>query len=379
MSSVYEVITARIVQQLEAGVAPWHKPWKARGKNGLPRNLITGDEYRGINVWILLSAGYASPFWLTFRQAKGLGGHVRKGEAGLPVVYWKFGTREVQDGDEIIEKPSVLCRYFTVFNTEQCEGLRVDVFPSADDQTQVEPIAGCEQVVSAWLRKPVISHGGDCASYNKVADVIQMPERTWFDNGEEYYSTLYHEMVHSTGHPTRLNRATLLEFERFGDQNYSREELVAEMGAAFLCGITGIENKTIDNSSAYLRSWLDVLKSDGRLVVVAAGRAQKAVDCILGVADDPRNKVYADVRSPSVIARNSGVSSDGGVCPATVRAVSQLHYATYSQAFPGVSYFVPGNEAILRDTKEAQDLRPQDRGQDQAWNCHPDQLHPPAP
>ena len=281
MSSVYEVITARIIEQLQSGTAPWHKPWKARGENGLPRNLITKHEYRGINVWILLSAGYASPFWLTFRQARELGGHVRKGEAGLPVVYWKFGTREVQDGDEIIEKPSVLCRYYVVFNIEQCDGLRIEPRPPADNQPQVEPIAACEQVVSGWLGKPVIKNGGDCASYNKVADVIQMPEQVWFESAEEYYSTLYHELVHSTGHPTRLNRATLMDFERFGDRNYSREELVAEMGAAFLCGVTGIENKTIDNSSAYLRSWLEALKGDSRLVLVAAGQAQKAVDQIL--------------------------------------------------------------------------------------------------
>jgi antirestriction protein ArdC len=128
MASVYEVITARIIEQLQSGTAPWHKPWKARGKNGLPRNLITGHEYRRINIWILLSAGYASPFWLTFRQARGLGGHVRKGEAGLPVVYWKFGTREVQDGDEIIEKPSVVCRYFTVFNTSSAKGSELSPF-----------------------------------------------------------------------------------------------------------------------------------------------------------------------------------------------------------------------------------------------------------
>jgi antirestriction protein ArdC len=291
----------RAHKQLEAGVAPWHKPWKARGKNGLPRNLITGHEYRGINVWILLSAGYASPFWLTFRQARGLGGHVRKGEAGLPIVYWKFGTREVQDGDEIIEKPSVVCRYFTVFNTEQCEGLRVEPFSPADSQPQVEPIAACEQVVAGWPGKPVIKHGGDCASYSKVVDVIQMPERTWFDSAEEYYSTLYHELVHSTGHPGRLNRATLMDFERFADQNYSREELVAEMGAAFLCGITGIENRTINNSSSYLQSWLHALKADSRMVLVAAGQAQKASDHILGAsADGAVPSTRSDLDRPTI-------------------------------------------------------------------------------
>ncbi len=283
MPNVYEVITARIIKQLEAGVAPWHKPWKASGKSGLPRNLVSGREYRGINVWILLSSGYASPCWLTFRQARELEGHVRQGEVGLPVVYWKFGKREVQDGDEVVEKPSVLCRYYTVFNVEQCEGLRIQPADPTEDQPQVPPIEACEQVVDAWLGKPMIRHGGDCASYSKMLDCVQMPERTCFDSVEEYYSTLFHELTHSTGHPTRLNRSTLTDFERFGDQNYSREELVAEMGSAFLAGYCGIENKTINNSAAYLHNWLEVLKDDSRLVLIGASQSQKAADLILGV------------------------------------------------------------------------------------------------
>src|SRR5579864_3330276 len=222
MQSVYEVITNRIIAQLESGVAPWHKPWKARGKNGLPRNLVTQHEYRGINVWILLSSGYASPYWLTFRQARELDGHVRQGETGFPVVYWKFGTREVQDGDEVIEKASVLCRYYTVFNVEQCEGLRIQPAEPSEDQPQAQPIEACERVVAAWLAKPLIRHGGDCASYSKVLDCVQMPERVRFDNAEGYYSTLFHELTHSTGHPTRLGRSTLMDFERFGDHSYGR-------------------------------------------------------------------------------------------------------------------------------------------------------------
>jgi antirestriction protein ArdC len=283
MPSVYEVITERIIQQLEAGVAPWQKPWRVRGKGGLPRNLVTGREYRGINVWILLSSGYSSQSWLTFKQARELGGHVRHSETGLPVVYWKFGTREIQDGDEIIEKPSVLCRYYTVFNVEQCEGLRIQAAQPVEDQPQPPPIEACEQVVAGWLGKPMIRHGGDCASYSKVLDLVQMPERSCFDSVEEYYSTLFHELTHSSGHPTRLNRTTLMDFERFGDHNYSREELVAEMGAAFLAGYCGIENRIIGNSAAYLAIWLGVLKNDSRMLLVAAGQAQKAVDLIFGV------------------------------------------------------------------------------------------------
>ena len=129
----------------------------------------------------------------------------------------------------------------------------------------------------------MIKHGGDCASYSKILDYVQMPERTCFDRGEEYYSTLFHELTHSTGPPARLNRSSLTDFERFGDHNYSREELVAEMGAAFLAETCGIENRTINNSTSYLANWLDALKNDSRLVLVAASQAQKAGDLILGV------------------------------------------------------------------------------------------------
>lgn len=280
MASVYEIITDRIIKQLEAGTAPWHKPWSTSGQDGLPRNLLTHHPYRGINVWILASSGYASPYWLTLRQANELGGHVLKGEKGMPVVFWKFGKRELQDGDEIIEKPSVLCRYYTVFNFSQCEGLRIQP-PQATELPHINPIDSCEQIVTQWLGKPAIRYGSDRASYNKVHDLIQMPDLASFDSAEEFYSTLFHELTHSTGHPLRLNRSTLTEFERFGDEQYSAEELAAEMGAAFLCGFTGIENKTIDNSAAYLQTWLEVLEKDPRLVLVAAGQAQKATDLIL--------------------------------------------------------------------------------------------------
>lgn len=120
MPNVYEIITDRIIQQLEAGTAPWHKPWSTPGQHGLPRNLLSGHPYRGINVWILASSGYGSPYWLTFKQAHELGGHIRKGEKGMPVAFWKFGAHKVQDGEEIIERKSVICRYYTVFNFTQC-------------------------------------------------------------------------------------------------------------------------------------------------------------------------------------------------------------------------------------------------------------------
>jgi len=293
MPNVYEVITERIIQQLESGTAPWHKPWKARGTSALPRNLVSGRAYRGINVWTLLGSGYANPQWLTFHQARQLDGHVRQGEAGSPIVYWKFGRREVEDGDEIMEKRSVLCLYFQVFNVEQCEGLTIRPAEPRENRPQLQPIAACDQVVAGWRAKPVIKHGGDIASYSKILDCVQMPERTGFDSVEEYYATLFHELAHSTGHPSRLNRSSLTDFERYGDACYSREELCAEMGAAFLAGVCGIENRIINNSAAYLANWLRALKNDHRMVLVAASQAQKAADLILGVTPNDAAQQHA--------------------------------------------------------------------------------------
>lgn len=287
MPNVYDTITERIIKQLESGTAPWHKPWASRGDSGLPRNLRTLKPYRGINVWILMSAGFSSPYFLTYKQAQELGGNVSKGEKGLPVVFWKFGEYE-QDNKvtgETEKHDSVLVRYYTVFNASQCENLQVIPVAPPDTHLDIPAIDLCEQIVDAWSTRPTIKHDGDKASYHKVLDYINMPSRNAFESGEEYYSTLFHEMTHSTGHPKRLNRATLTDFERFGDGNYSREELVAEMGAAFLCGFNGIENRTIGNSAAYLASWLKVLKEDHRMVIVAASQAQKAVDHILGISN----------------------------------------------------------------------------------------------
>jgi antirestriction protein ArdC len=272
------------VKQLEAGTVPWHKPWSTPGSSGLPRNLVTGHEYRGINVWILLSSEFTSPYWLTFKQAKQLGGNVRKGERGTPVAFWKFGTREVQDGDEVTQRQSVLCRYYTVFNSEQCGGLRVQPAEPVAPTTAISPIEQCETIITDWIDKPNIEYGGSRASYSKNLDLVRVPERPRFQSAEEYYSTLFHELTHSTGHPERLNRQTLTDFEFFGDENYSREELVAELGAAYLCGFAGIENRTINNSAAYLASWLKVLKQDSRMLLTAASQAQKAVDLILGIS-----------------------------------------------------------------------------------------------
>jgi antirestriction protein ArdC len=275
--NVYEIVTERITKCLEQGTAPWNRPW--RGAANQPRNLVSGHEYRGVNVFLLSAMGYTSPYWLTFNQANKLGAHVRRGERGTPVVFWKFDQREVQDGDATVSQRSVLARYYTCFNVEQIEGLDVPrdlLTPSAPEN----PIVECEALLAKYVG-PEVKHAEQRAWYSKVLDVVNMPQRGTFISQEHYYSTLFHELTHSTGHPKRLNRPTLNDAAMFGDVNYSKEELVAEMGAAYLCGFAGIENHTINESAAYLAGWLKVLRNDHRLLISAASQAQKAVDYVL--------------------------------------------------------------------------------------------------
>jgi antirestriction protein ArdC len=274
-STVYQIITEQILKQLEAGVAPWHKPWATE----LPKNLVSGRAYRGINVFLLASQGYGSPYWLTYRQATERGGHVRKGQHGTRIVYWKVDSREVEDPDnpeEVTKRTAILLRYYVVFNTEQCEGIEAPEPPRV-----VNPIGECEHIVARMPNPPAFEQDSR-AWYRPATDTVGMPARGSFESGEAYYSTLFHELTHSTGHPKRIGREGIERLNTFGSESYSKEELVAEMGAAMLAGVAGIERRTLANSAAYLKSWIDVLRADSRMVVFAASAAQKAADYILG-------------------------------------------------------------------------------------------------
>jgi antirestriction protein ArdC len=281
---VYKIITERILKLLEAGTVPWHKPWSLRvdGKHVVPMNLISKIPYRGVNILTLTMAGYSNPYWVTYRQALERGGRVKSGEHGLPVVFFKMLDRS--DASEPSDQGGKfpLLRYYTIFNVDQCEGLE---FPKIETTSHnpIESIEDCEDLVANMQSRPEIKSSEARAYYMPSTDIVNMPNKSLFESAEEYYSTLFHELVHSTGHQSRVNRKTLIDMCRFGDTNYSKEELVAEMGATFLCGIAGIENKTIDNSAAYLASWIKKLQQDPRLLVQAGSAAQKAVDYILGV------------------------------------------------------------------------------------------------
>jgi antirestriction protein ArdC len=277
-SNVYQIITDQIIRQLEQGVAPWRKPWRAE----VPLNLISGKPYRGLNVFLLASQGYASRYWLTLNQANKLGGRVKKGEHSTLVMFWHIGEeRKVRsaDGSERKQTPFLL-RYYRVFNVCQTEGI-ADKLGLGDASPRVPSIEQCESVVDRMPNRPVIEKS-DRAWYRPSTDKIGMPARELFHSSEEYYSTLFHELTHSTGHASRIGREGIEQLNAFGSESYSREELVAEMGAAMLCGFAGISPHTLDNSAAYLQSWLRVLKSDSRMIVTAASAAQKAADYILG-------------------------------------------------------------------------------------------------
>jgi antirestriction protein ArdC len=271
----YERITGQITALLEQGTIPWHKPWKA--STGWPRNLVSNKPYRGINVLLLHCMSYESPYWLTFRQATVLGGTVRKGEKACPVVFWKRLT--VGEKDTTEQRHIPLLRYYSVFNLAQCDSIK-----NGAAQNGAEQVASPkpEEIVANMPQRPPIKDGFTKAFYSLREDYVGMPARERFENSEQFFATLYHELVHSVGHESRLNRSTLTEKAGYGSDPYCKEELVAEIGAAFLCGHAGIAERTIDNSAAYVAEWLKRLKSEKTLIVHAAAQAQRAADFIIG-------------------------------------------------------------------------------------------------
>lgn len=294
-SDVYAEITDTIIAALEAGTIPWHQPWEATA--GLPTSMSSRKTYRGVNVFLLAMAagakGYRSSWWGTFGQIDKLGGKVRKGEKSTMVVFWKRlvvkTTAEEKATSGKDSKAIPMLRYFRVFNADQCDGLPERFHPGIADEVTIafDPIEAAETIASGYVDGPSVSHGGDRAYYRPSTDAIQLPERSAFESADAYYSTMFHEMTHSTGHASRLKRPTLLESHSFGDESYSKEELVAEMGAAMLSGMAGIQQATVPASAAYVASWLRVLRGDAKLVIQAAAAAQKAADRILGTTFEP--------------------------------------------------------------------------------------------
>lgn len=265
---VYSVVTDRIIAALESGTVPWRMPWVG----GYPYSLRSGKPYRGINPLLLSLAGFGDPRWGTYRAVKEAGGQVRRGEKSTTIVLWKPASRKEQREGEEVESRYMLLRLYSVFNAEQCSGL-----PELQLAFENDPIERAEEIVSGYIGGPGILFGGGQASYEPYKDLVRCPEIGNFRKVEGYYSTLYHELIHSTGHESRLKR---IEPALFGTEPYAQEELVAEMGAAMLCGMAGIDN--LDQNAAYLEGWLHRLRDDPKLVVKAGAQAQKAADLILG-------------------------------------------------------------------------------------------------
>lgn len=277
MKDVYQEVTDRIIAQLEQGVIPWHKPWAGSSAN-LAISRETGKPYSLLNQLILGKPGE----YLTFNQVQKAGGRIRKGEKASFVVFWKW----IEVDDELNEqkkKKVPFLRYFNVFHIDQCEG----VSPKHEQQMPehpAQPFAAADAIITDYLNRSgvkLVHEEGDRAVYRPSCDSVTLPLMEQFAEASEYYGTAFHELTHSTGHESRLNRLAKCAF--FGSEEYSKEELVAEIGAAALVNHVGLETESsFRNAAAYIQSWLKDLKNDKRLIVSAAGQAEKAVRLILG-------------------------------------------------------------------------------------------------
>ncbi len=272
---VYALVTNRIIELLEQGTVPWQKPWT---EAGFPRNLITKRPYRGTNLLLLQSLGYSQNLFLTWEQLKAVNGSVNKGQRAHLVTFWKPLARQ-GSGTEFV------LRYYKVFNVAQCRDIPQTLF-DPPLHADYDPIVECEHIMEHMPNCPKIVHKKQKAFYNPENDIINMPLKGSFTSIESYYGTLFHELVHSTGHKSRLNRDSMNEVSEFGTELYSVEELIAEFGATYLCSHGKILTAEITNSAAYISGWLERLRSDKQFIVTASSQAQKAVEYILNVKRD---------------------------------------------------------------------------------------------
>lgn len=278
---VYKIVTERILDALDRGVVPWRKPWTS---SGAQRSLASRKPYRGINQILLTleahARGYESPFWVTFNQAKNLGGQVRKGERSTLVTFWRqIEITETTDTGEKRKKKIPLLRYYRLFNADQCDGIKTPKLERGGER--IDPVEAADAILAGY-DGPTVSHGGNRAYYRPATDSIRLPARGSFKTKTGYYAVSFHEHAHSTGHESRLNRDLN---NGFGTDPYAKEELVAEMTAAFLLGEAGIlDEPEIENAAAYIDGWRSKLSRDPKLIVSAAAAAQRAADLILGTS-----------------------------------------------------------------------------------------------
>lgn len=275
--NAYEMVTNRIIEQLEKGIIPWQKPWS--GTHNGAYNRISNKPYSLLNQMILKHGGE----YATFKQWSDLGGKIRKGEKSEVVTFWKIQQieEENENGEKVIKQIPLL-RYYNVFHISQVDGVEPKEQLKISD---LEPIEEAEKIKTDYMNREhlkIFEKVTNDALYLPIQDYIQVPCKEQYQNIEEFYSTLFHEMIHSTGHKSRLNRSDMQGIVRHGSEKYSKEELTAELGSATLINMLGIETeKSFRNSSAYIQNWLQALKNDNKFIVSASSKAEKAVKYIL--------------------------------------------------------------------------------------------------
>ena len=277
---IYGEITDLVISKLDGGIIPWEKGW---AETGAPKNIASNKQYYGINTLLLSMMGYSSNIWGTYNQIKQKGGQVKRGEKSTPIVYFdfvksKYETVTDKDGNE---KPKIypMLKRYSVFNI-----LQSTLTPPTQTKVEHKPIKEVNILIKKYVNNKVnfIRQIEQRAYYKPSEDFVNMPILSSFKKVEIYYSTLFHELTHSTGHATRLSREGITsEKANFGNHLYSKEELVAEMGSCFLNSMVGITSKTIDNNTAYIQSWIKALKNDKKMLVSAGSKAQKAVNYII--------------------------------------------------------------------------------------------------
>lgn len=262
----------------EGGLPPWKKPWSAAG--ALPQNMTSRREYNGLNRWMLMMAPYGNPFYLTFKQVSKLGGKVKKGEKSWPVYFW--GSKEKKDGTRYI-----FCKGYKVFNIEQCEDLDESKIPSLEVETHDhDPIEAAETLAKGYKEAPPVQKDGARCYYAPMTDTVGMVPLEQFSAPEYYYSALFHEYAHSTGHESRLGREGIEKLMGHGSHSYSQEELVAEFTSAMLCAVAGVGQEVVENQAAYISGWHKRLKGDPEALVFASRDATKAFNKITGRSYD---------------------------------------------------------------------------------------------
>lgn len=292
---LYQEVTDKMIALLEQGTTPWRCGWS---RYGFARNYATKHRYSGINALLMNLTPHPIPYFLSFKQAKALGGIIRKGAKAAQVYFFKAYHKDEQGNTISPEQVTALhgmgeethriafLKYYNVFNVADVEGIEIEI-PEVELKEH-EKITQCEQLVAAIPNPPqMVFENANQPYYAPLSDKLNMPAMAQFESAEEYYSTLFHELTHSTGHASRLNREGITKLNPFGSPGYSKEELIAEMGASFLCAHTGINVPPVtENSAAYLHGWLSALKGDTKLIFRAAAEAQKAVDYLTNTSRD---------------------------------------------------------------------------------------------